>query len=618
MKSPSDPKPEAKILLVGNPNSGKTLLFNRLTGLRKSVANFPGVTVQISKGRSLWMEADVVDFPGIYSLNPLTKDEEISVEKLNEELKEKSPKVCVCVLDVTRLERSLFLFLQLRQLCDKENVPLIMLLNMVDQLPMHKLSLDLDSLSSTLDCPLTLVSAKTKQGFAELKSSFDQVLAAPTRKDTTGLTQGKDTNQLKALAKDLANKAGLHGDLLLKTQFKIDRWVLSKSFGSIIFIFTMLFLFQAIFSWAAPLMDGVESLIGALSDLTVANIPSGIVHDFFSDAIFGGFGSFLVFVPQIFILTFIIGLLEDSGYLARAALICHKPLGYFGLSGKSFVSLLTGHACAIPAIFAARNIESRKKRILTMTVVPLVSCSARLPVYGLFIASLIPAHFYFGGLVGLQGLAFFALYFFGIISALVISAIASKTLFKKETEAPFVLELPPYRWPSLASILKKSWEHSLAFVTRAGPMIFMVTAIVWALGYFPTNGTLETSYLASLGKWIDPIFAPIGIDWRFGVAIITSFLAREVFVGTLGTMFGIEGADEDFTGLAEKLQNSGMTLASGVALLAFYAIAMQCVATLSVLKKEMGSWKIPSLIFVVYSLLAYIAALIAYFIVSAF
>lgn len=610
MKSPSKPK----ILLVGNPNSGKTLLFNRLTGLRKKVANFPGVTVELAYGSSEVLGADLLDFPGIYSLSPLTRDEEVAVEGLTRQLNEKTPQVCVCVLDVTRLERSLFLFLQLRDLCEKANVPLVMLLNMVDQLAPHKLNLDLEFLERELGYPLVLVSAKTKEGFEKLKLVCDGILKSPMETKSLIIQPNLDSNQLKILAKDLTNKVGLRGDFLLKTQYKIDRIVLSKSFGTIIFLFTMLFLFQAIFSWASPLMDDVEALLSYVSEISMPYLPEGGIRDFANDAIFGGFGSFLVFVPQIFILTLVIGVLEDSGYLARAALICHRPLSYFGLSGKSFVSLLTGHACAIPAIFAARNIESPKKRMLTMMVVPLVSCSARLPVYGLFIAALIPAHTILGGLFGLQGLAFFALYFFGIITALLVSALASRSLFKKEIEAPFVLELPPYRMPSVFSLLKKAWEQSLAFVTRAGPMIFMVTVLVWALGYFPEHGNLEVSYLSVLGKWIEPVFLPIGLDWKFGVAIITSFLAREVFVGTLGTMFGIQGADDDFTGLADRLHSSGMTMASGVALLVFYAIAMQCVATLAVLKKEMGSWKIPALVFGGYSLLAYFSALIAYWI----
>jgi ferrous iron transport protein B len=603
----------ATLLLLGNPNSGKTLLFNRLTGLRQKVANFPGVTVELATGSSSELGLDLVDFPGIYSLNPLTRDEEVAVQSLQKYLQSAKVRGVVCVLDVTRLERSLFLALQLRQECARNKRPILFVLNMMDQIISHKVQVNTELLQSGLGAPVVEISAKTRKGLQELNQSLTK-LASPNAEAVPALLG--DTNHLKALAKDLANKAGLKGDLLLRSQYRIDRVALSSFWGLVIFCFTMIFLFQAIFSWSAPLMDGVESIVMWLAELVVPLFGEGVSADFVREAIFGGFGSFLVFAPQIFVLTLIIGFLEDSGYLARAALICHRPLSFFGLSGKSFVPLLTGHACAIPAIFASRNIESPKKRLLTMITVPLMSCSARLPVYGLLIAALIPAHTYLGGLVGLQGLSFFALYLFGIVTALVVSGVLQNTLLKKTSDAPFILELPPYRLPNLLSILHKSWDRSLTFVTQAGPTIFVVAVVIWALGYFPSHGELDHSYLASIGQWIEPVFKPLGLDWKFGVAILMSFLAREVFVGTLGTMLGIAGADEDFHGLAEQLQASGLTLASGLALLVFYAIAMQCVATLAVLRKELGSWKIPSLLFVSYSLLAYLAAFAVYTIVN--
>lgn len=610
------PTTKPKLLLIGNPNSGKTLLFNRLTGLRKKVANFPGITVEIASGYSEVLGADILDFPGIYSLSSLTRDEEVAVAGLVKQLKTKQSQICICVLDVTRLERSLFLFLQLRSLCASNNVPLVMLLNMVDQLAPHKIKFDSGLLERELGYPVVLLSAKTREGFERLALVCGEALKSkPSIMDIGSLSE-VDSNQLKILAKQLSTKVGLRGDLLLKTQYQIDHFVLAKGFGTLIFFATMLFLFQAIFSWAAPFMDAVEAAISYAANFMLPKLPEGVIRDFVNGAIFGGFGSFLVFVPQIFILTLIIGFLEDSGYLARAALICHRPLSYFGLSGRSFIPLMTGHACAIPAILSARSIESPKKRMLTMMVIPLVACSARLPVYGLFIAAIIPTRTILGGLLGLQGLAFFVLYFFGILMALLVAALASKSLFRNETEAPFVLELPPYRWPNLGSLIKIAVGQSATFVTRAGPIIFMVTMVVWILGYFPLHGSLENSYLSAIGRWIEPVFIPLGVDWKFGVAIMTSFLAREVFVGTLGTMFGIQGADENFSGLATKLQQSGMSFASGVALLVFYALAMQCVATLAILKKEMGAWKYPAIVFGGYSLLAYVSAVLAYWILK--
>lgn len=600
------------LLVLGNPNSGKTLLFNRLTGLRQKVANFPGVTVELATGTSAELGMQLVDFPGIYSLTALTQDEVVAIENLNKYL-EGGVRGVLCVLDVTRLERSLFLALQLQQLCAKHGIRPIFALNMMDQILTRKLSLNREILEERLRGPVVEISARTRSGFAELRKALQEV--APSSAEKPEAIAG-DTNQLKALAKDLARRAGLQGDLLLKSQYSIDRIVLSSTWGALIFALTMIFLFQAIFSWSAPLMDGVESIINLVADLSIAHMQEGMLRDFVKDALLGGFGSFLVFAPQIFVLTLIIGVLEDSGYLARAAIICHRPLSFFGLSGKSFVPLLTGHACAIPAIFAARSIESPKKRLLTMLVVPLTSCSARLPVYGLLIAALIPPHLYFGGLIGLQGLSFFALYCLGIITALLVSTLLDRTLLKQTSDAPFILELPSYRLPNAFSILRKALERAVSFITRAGPTIFAVSVVIWALGYFPNHGELENSYLATVGHWIEPIFKPLGLDWKFGVAVLMSFLAREVFVGTLGTMMGVAGADENFRSLADLLHNSGLTLASGVALLVFYTIAMQCVATLAVLKKELGSWKIPALLFVGYSVLAYGAAILAFMLFS--
>ncbi|MCJ8275656.1 MAG: hypothetical protein MJK18_02350, partial [Bdellovibrionales bacterium] len=269
-------------------------------------------------------------------------------------------------------------------------------------------------------------------------------------------------------------------------------------------------------------------------------------------------------------------MLEDSGYLARAAMICHRPLKFFGLSGKSFIPMLPGHACAIPAIYAARTVESPRRRFITILTVPLMGCSARLPVYALLIAAFIPSTTILGGLIGLQGLVFFSLYLLGILTALVVSLVISKTSMTQQSDSPFILELPPYRIPNLRPLISRSLQSSWQFVSKAGSIIFTVTLVVWVLGYFPNgSGQLDSSWLAYLGRAIEPALQPIGLDWKYGVAVLTSFLAREVFVGTLGTMFGIEGADENMGGLIESLQDSPLTLASGVALLVFYAIALQ-------------------------------------------
>ena len=379
----------------------------------------------------------------------------------------------------------------------------------------------------------------------------------------------------------------------------------------------MYLLFQSIFTWAAPAMDGVEASIQWLASVVLPLVPAGVASDFVSDALFGGLGAFLVFVPQIFVLTLVVGMLEDSGYLARAAVICHKPLRFFGLTGKSFIPMLSGVACAIPGIYAARTVESTRKRWLTYLAIPLMPCSARLPVYSLIIAAFIPAQKAMGGLIGWQGLAMFGIYLFGILCALLVTAVVSRSNAELRTDLPFVLEMPPYRLPSWRPLIINAWNRSKHFVTKAGKVIFAVTLVIWVLGYFPNYGaSLGDSWLGTMGQWIEPIFAPFGLDWRYGVAILSSFLAREVFVGTLGTMFGIEGAEENFTSLAQQIQDSGLPLGAGAALLVFFAIALQCVSTLAVLQRETGSWRLPVQLFISYSIFAYTAALLVFHLVE--
>ncbi len=380
----------------------------------------------------------------------------------------------------------------------------------------------------------------------------------------------------------------------------------------------MYLLFQSIFTWAAPVMDGVEAVIAGTADIILPLLPAGMVSDFVADALFGGIGAFLVFVPQIFVLTLVVGLLEDSGYLARAAVICHKPLRIFGLTGKSFVPMLSSVACAIPGIYAARTVDSPRKRWLTYLAIPLMPCSARLPVYSLLIAAFIPATKAFGGLVGWQGLAMFGIYVFGIVCGLLVTAVVSRTSQALRSDLPFVLEMPPYRLPSWRPLLRNAWNRSKHFVTKAGKVIFTVTVVIWLLGYFPNNGAaLGESWLGQMGQFIEPVFAPFGLDWKYGVAILSSFLAREVFVGTLGTLFGIEGGEENIISLAEHIQNSGLPIGAGFALLVFFSIALQCVSTLAVLRRESGSWRLPAQLFVSYSIFAYLAAWTTFTLVEA-
>lgn len=600
----------SKIILIGSPNSGKSLLFNRMTGLHHKVANFPGITVDVGVGRMRSMpDVELVDFPGTYSLQAISAEEQVAVEHFERALDDAEVSHVLCVIDATRLEKSLYFTLQVIRDCERHGKPVTVLANMVDVLDNHKLVLDFAALAKELETPVFPVSARSGKGMeavvSHLQASSGLAPVAPRAR----LLDSPDV-LLRGTAHQLAHRYGAKGDILIRTQTRLDSFFLSSLSGGVAFFVIMYLLFQSIFTWSAPAMDAVETVLAVMADQVVPRISNQVGRDFTSDALFGGIGAFLVFVPQIFVLTFIIGLLEDSGYMARAALICHKPLRLFGLTGKSFIPMLSGVACAIPAIYAARAIDSPRKRLLTYMAIPLMPCSARLPVYTLLIAAFIPSGTALGGLVGWQGLAMFGIYFFGMFTGLVVTGLVSRTSKDHYTDLPFVLELPPYRIPGLVPLLRNAWNRAKHFVTKAGKIIFTVTLVIWVLGYFPNYGAdLGTSWLGFLGHIVEPLFAPLGLDWRYAVAILTSFLAREVFVGTLGTIFGIEAADENMTPLVQQIQASDLSIGSGLALLVFFAIALQCVSTLAILAKESESRTLALKMFVAYLLLAYAAAL---------
>jgi ferrous iron transport protein B len=602
----------SKVILTGSPNSGKSLLFNRLTGLSQKVANFPGITVDVGSGRLQALpEKELVDFPGTYSLQAISAEEKVAVAYFEDALADPEMEQVLCVIDATRLEKSLYFTLQVIRDCERNGKKVTVLANMIDVLDNHQLELDVAGLSAALHTPVLPISARSGKGIDALLAE----LAAPVTPAAEPRAHLVDTPDeiLRGEAHVLARRFGPSGDVLVRTQARLDSFFLHSVTGGIAFFVIMYLLFQSIFTWAAPAMDAVEAVLGWMADRVVPLVGNRVAADFTADAMFGGVGAFLVFVPQIFVLTFVIGLLEDSGYMARAALICHKPLRLFGLTGKSFIPMLSGVACAIPGIYAARAIDSPRKRLLTYMAIPLMPCSARLPVYTLLIAVFIPSGTALGGLVGWQGLAMFGIYFFGMLCGLLVTSAVSRTAEDHYTDMPFVLELPPYRVPGLAPILRNAWNRSKHFVIKAGKIIFTVTVIIWVLGYFPNYGEdLGQSWLGILGRLVEPLFAPLGLDWRYGVAIFTSFAAREVFVGTLGTIFGIEGAEENVVPLVDQIQASGLAPASGLALLVFFAIALQCVSTLAILAKESDSTALAVKMFFGYFLLAYVAALAVY------
>ena len=621
----------SKTILIGSPNSGKSLLFNQLTGLNQKVANFPGITVNIKSGKStVDPEQILMDFPGVYSLHAISGEEKISVDAFYAGLADPEVSSVVCVVDTTRLEKGLIFALQVINACAEYNKPVIIAANMTDVLNSHSMSMDMDGLAAALKVPVVAISAKSGLGLENLQAVMASHRDSPSAyASTIGAGNGvignaangdiiaSDDSIVHRQAQQLAASFGPKGDLLINSQTRLDQFFLHSWFGGISFILIMFLLFQSIFTWAAPIMDAVESVLQLAASVVVPLLPAGAVSDFVSDALFGGIGAFLVFVPQIFILTLVVGMLEDSGYLARAAVICHKPLRIFGLTGKSFIPMLSSVACAIPGIYAARTVDSPRKRWLTYLAIPLMPCSARLPVYSLLIAAFIPATGVFGGLIGWQGFAMVSIYIFGILCGLLVTALVSRSSAALQTDLPFVLEMPPYRLPSWKPLLRNAWDRSKHFVTKAGKVIFMVTVVIWVLGYFPNQGAdLGESWLGYMGKIIEPAFAPFGLDWKYGVAILTSFLAREVFVGTLGTLFGIEGGEENVISLVEHIQNSGLPIGAGFALLVFFSIALQCVSTLAVLRRETGSWRLPTQLFVSYSIFAYGAAWLTFVMVQ--
>ncbi|MEK9533538.1 MAG: ferrous iron transporter B [Halieaceae bacterium] len=603
------------VLLVGTPNSGKTALFNRLTGLNHRVANYPGITVDLSVGKLAGLpDNDLVDFPGTYSLRPISEEERVAVAHFEQSLSDESAKHVLCVIDATRLEKSLFFCLQVIRACQQVGRAVTVVANMSDILQRHRLTMNASGLSEALGVPVIMASARTGDGLDVVIEALSE--PSPPSEPST-VAQASDVLASEGNAADsalyecahrLAEQFGAPSDVLLQSQSRLDRFFLGSLTGGLAFSLVMLVLFQSIFTWSAPAMDAVESAVIGVGVWVLPFLPEGVLRDFTADALFSGIGAFLVFVPQIFVLTFVIGLLEDSGYLARAAVICHKPLRFFGLSGKSFIPMLSGVACAIPAIYAARSIESPRARFLTYLAIPLMPCSARLPVYTLLIAIFIPRETVLGGLFGWQGLTLFGIYVFGMVAGLAIAGLVNR-LTPSEDQMPFMMELPAYRLPALVPIVRKSVQRAKHFVTKAGVVILSVTIVIWILGYFPNQGAdLGASWLGMAGQWIEPVFQPLGLDWRYGVAIVSAFLAREVFVGTLGTIMGIEGAEDNILPLVEQVQASALPLGSGLALLVFFAIALQCVSTVAILAREAQSWRLALRMVVGYLIVAWVAA----------
>ena len=607
----------ARIALVGNPNSGKTALFNALTGAHQKVANYAGVTVERKEGlvRSAGGRAmALLDLPGTYSLRARSPDEEVTRDAVLGRLSgETPPDVIVVVADATNLRLVLRLVLELRAV----GRPMLLALNMYDIARRQGLRIDLDRLSAELAMPIVPTTATRKHGIDELIAAMDAA-ARPRNDKAESAWTVPDAAALRGTAREAERimKACVQPPERPDTLTgRIDS-VLLHPVGGLLILITLLFvMFQAVFTWATPLMDGIEAGLGALGGWVAAIMPDGIWKSLIVDGLISGVGSVLVFLPQILILFLFIIALEDFGYMARAAFLMDRIMGGAGLHGRAFIPLLSSFACAIPGVMAARVIDSKRDRLTTIMVAPLMTCSARIPVYTLIIAAFIPNQTVWG-FASLQGLVMFGLYAAGIISALAVSFVIRKVFWRGAVE-PFMMELPAYKMPDPTSVLFNLWIRARIFLERAGRIILPLMIVVWALATFPyapegaTRPAIDYSFAGMIGHALEPLFAPIGFNWQMVIALVPGMAAREVAVAALGTVYAVADAEAATSMLGATLA-AQWSLATGLAFLAWYVFAPQCVATLGVVKRELNSWKWMWVMVIYMFGLAYLAAFVVY------
>ncbi len=614
-----------RVALVGMPNVGKTALFNKLTGSFQKVANFPGITVEKKTG---WIAEhgvrilEVLDLPGIYSLDATTLDEKVTKDFLLQKEKEPSAQLFVLVLDATNLDKSLYLALQLKGL----GYPLIIALNLMDEARRRHFRVDLKKLSDALGAEIIPMSAATGEGVDELKQKLKEQTESFVSSTITIPENYQKTfrspkyvnslfNEIDRLLKDITISS-LKPDTLSE---RIDHFVLHPFWGLIILFTLLLLMFQTLFTWAAPLQDMIEFCFASIGNLVSSYIHQPIIKSFFVDGIINGVGGVLVFLPQILLLFLFTQFLEDLGYLGRAAFMMDAFMRKIGLPGKAVIPLLSSHACAIPGILATRVIENQRERLITMMVIPLTTCSARLPVYAILIGAIIPNEPVWGlSFIRLPGLTLFALYFLGFFSAMVMAFVFKKSL-AQSSPSMLLMELPPYRIPKFKNLFMVLMNKAKIFLSKAGGIILIVSIVIWFLVTFPQqNGQTEInqSYAASIGRVFEPIFKPLGFDWRITTALIPSIGAREVVVSALSMVLAIE---EGSSGFEENMSNTLMAqfgLGTLVALLVWFVFAPQCISTFAVMKRETNSLKWP-VIMVLYTLtLAYGFAFLAKTIVN--
>ena len=695
-------KKELKVALIGNPNTGKSSIFNALTGLRQKVGNYPGITVEKKTGvcqLSEELSAKLIDLPGAYSLNTTSLDESVAVEILLNKRDADYPDVVVVIAEVENLKRNLLLFTQIKDL----GIKTILAINMSDRMGALGVALDVSALEKALDTRIALISTRKNSGIDALKQllieheSLSENPVLDINKVDLAYFEGlkktypkislyklwlaitQDVNFMPIERQSIADQSGFstkskeelkrmqHRETVLRYQYinealkqgyekdfskadgfqgLLDRLFTHKVWGYLIFFVILFSIFQVIFDFSSYPMDAIDGFFGQLSEWVKATLPPGVLTDLVAEGVIAGIGGVVIFIPQIAFLFFFISLLEESGYMSRVVFLMDRLMRPFGLSGKSVVPLMSGMACAIPAVMATRTIENWKERLVTILVVPFTTCSARLPVYLIIIALVIPEGRFFG--LGYQALVLTGLYFLGFLASLLAAALLSRNL-KIDRKNFFMVEMPTFKTPQLKNVGFTVFEKTKSFVVGAGQVILALSIVIWFLG---SNGysnefknaeqlvteslqadqptvseldleraissfKLEHSYIGQLGKFMEPAVRPLGYDWKIGIALLTSFAAREVFVGTLATIYSVQDAEESTIAGRMALERDALgkpvfNLATGASILIFYALAMQCMSTLAVVKKETNSWKWPMIQLVFMTVLAYTASLLTY------
>jgi len=613
------------LALVGTPNSGKTALFNALTGSRQKVANYPGVTVERKEGSFVTpkgRQVSMVDLPGTYSLRGRSPDEEITRDVvLGRTAGEALPDLVLCIADSTNLRLTIRLLLELKS----TGRPIALVLNMFDIATRRGVSVDVPKLSAALGVPVATSIAVRKGGTADLLRLTDELLVQTPAKPRENLWQPLSVSELRATQREADRIIAASVSLPARPDTwtgRIDAVVLHPVGGLAILLLILFVMFQAVFAWAQPLMQLLSSGFDGLGQWVHDTLPTGLLQSFLQNGVISGVGSVIVFLPQIIIIFLFILLLEDFGYMARAAFLMDRIMGGAGLHGRAFIPLLSSFACAIPGIMATRVIDNRRDRLTTILIAPLMTCSARIPVYTLIISAFIPPKLIWRW-INLQGLVMFGLYAAGIVSALGVSFLIKSFMWRDYQPAPFMLELPDYKMPRLRSIVIGVYTRAKMFLHRAGTTIFAMMVLIWFLASFPQpplgaeGPAINYSLAAIIGKAIAPLLAPVGFNWQIAVALIPGMAAREVAVAALGTVYAIEGGKEAAAQIGQVLTTK-WSLATALSLLAWYIFAPQCASTLAVIRRETGSWRYMALTFAYMLALAYAASLMTYNIAVAF